>query len=406
VGARTMQLPSGRVVAIEARGEIAARRRAAPLFAELVDASDEGKLVLREGARDVPIRSLALRDFHALRAIATRLGWLREEPIEIECHNCAAKIDVAPCSLLPLGPFEDRELDDPELDQTLDLSKAHEVPGLGEVKLVDLTVEDAAPLHRALRRRRLVMRADVARAMGVVRAGDAEDAAAIAKVLAACSDDAWGGVTRLFLQANYPPRLFALVLCEACGARNDVDAPYEREFDANQTHESNEQSFPSLDEFDIRAQSIWQEILGDRAGALVLVVEGGVAACDDGGEALLGAYVPGDPPRGLSPEVTVYYRTFRAVWAEEGPYDWDAELRETVEHELEHHQSALVGHDEMDDEERDEIAHEQARILGKKALAKASVRGLGADLGGFVRRTWPIWVIVIVATLFFAICER
>ena len=67
------------------------------------------------------------------------------------------------------------------------------------------------------------MRADVARAMGVVRAGDAEDAAAIAKLLEACTDEAWAGVTALFLQANYPPRLFALVRCEACGARNDVD---------------------------------------------------------------------------------------------------------------------------------------------------------------------------------------
>ena len=53
-------------------------------------------------------------------------------------------------------------------------------------------------------------------------------------------------------------------------------------------------------------------------------------------------------------EVTIFYRTFRAMWNEEGGYDWEAEIRETIEHELEHHVAFLTGDDPMDEAERDE----------------------------------------------------
>ncbi|MBF5066225.1 hypothetical protein G6O45_23615, partial [Salmonella enterica subsp. enterica serovar Istanbul] len=59
--------------------------------------------------------------------------------------------------------------------------------------------------------------------------------------------------------------------------------------------------------------------------AVELVVEGGTPAVDEGGEPLLGSYVPphpgdaGAPSR--APVVTVYYRTFRATWDEDGAYD-------------------------------------------------------------------------------------
>ena len=71
----------------------------------------------------------------------------------------------------------------------------------------------------------------------------------------------------------------------------------------------------------------------------------------------------------LRPTVTLYVRTFRAMWNEEGAYDVAAEIDETVSHELEHHGHFLSGHDPMDEEERGEIAVEVARAFtGRKEL--------------------------------------
>ncbi len=60
------------------------------------------------------------------------------------------------------------------------------------------------------------------------------------------------------------------------------------------------------------------------------------------------------------------------MWHEDGPFDWDAELAETIEHELEHHMAYLVGDDPMDEEERDGDRERGARAsLGKKARGRA-----------------------------------
>jgi hypothetical protein len=144
-----------------------------------------------------------------------------------------------------------------------------------------------------------------------------------------------------------------------------------------------------------------------RAAEVTLLVEGSVPACDEGGHPLLGGYLPpgGDPeaPVGLA-EVTVYHRTFVSMWTEDGPYDWEAELEETIEHELEHHTGWLVGHDPMDDEERDEIADEHARVVGHKTVARAAVRALGSDVGEFFARTWLIWLMVAAAIFAITLC--
>jgi hypothetical protein len=437
VGAKRVHLPSGRVVSLslQAQAGVGPRRRAAkaPLFSELVELVRSGELVMRadgDGAAgassaSVDIGSLPLRDFHALRAVATRLGWLHEEPIDFDCRNCEEPMHVAPCASLQLGPFVDGELDDPELDRTLDLTVAHAVPPIRlgggrvatEARLDDVTVDRAAPLHRALRRRRLAVTDRLVTAMGVAALGDAKAPAVLAEALARCSDAAWGAIGGLFLAAHYPLRLGAAAVCPKCGARNDVDAPYEREFDATrhprdiagESAPSNAQVFPSFDAFDERARAIFERA-GDAARDVALVVEGGVPACDDGGEPLLGSYVPpiqGDatqPTRGA--EVTVYYRTFRAMWDEDGPYDWDGELDETIEHELEHHEGWLVGDDPMDEEERDTIAREQLALVGRKATVRAAAGAFGGDVRGFLARTWPIWLIVAAATFAVTVCGK
>jgi hypothetical protein len=228
-------------------------------------------------------------------------------------------------------------------------------------------------------------------------------------------DEAWGAVGDVFIATHYPPRLFSIALCPSCGARNDVDAPYEREFfpyDApGQERGRADTEFPVFDVFADRARTTARRAFA-AAGVrdVAFVVEGGVAACDDGGEPLLGAYVPGHPGDMTAPtrqhEMTVYYRTFRAIWDEEGPYDWDAELVETIEHELEHHVAFLEGDDPMDEAERQEIRTEAARVLGKRTVVREGMRDFQADFLGFLARTWPIWVILAIATIAVTMSER
>jgi hypothetical protein len=417
---KRVHLPSGLVVALEPRGSPSPRARGkrAPLFSELTELVTSGDLKLMRGADVVDVRSLELRDFHALRAIATRAGWLAEDPIEIACRNCGEAIEHRPCAALELGPFADGELDDPELDRTLDLGAAHPIPAVRlaggvtarDVKLGPLTAADAAPLHRALRRRSLVVSDEVVRALGIEALGPVRDARRIADALATCPDEAWEAIGDLFLRAHYPPRLSSAALCPKCGARNDVDAPYERELEPSRpTGQSNAKVFPDFDAFDARAVTAFERIAGDVADEVRLVVDDGVPACDDGGEPLMGAYVPpgGDPtaPVGAG-EITLYFRTFRAMWDEDGPYDWEAEVDETVEHELEHHEGWRVGHDPMDDEERTEIAREHARLVGKRTALRTSVGALGVDVRGFFARTWLIWLIVAAVTFAVTVCGR
>lgn len=394
-----------------------ARSKAAPLFSELVDLVSSGDLVLRSGGEVIEVRSLDLRDFHALRAVATHLGWLAEEPVEIACRNCGEVFLVNPCAAFELGPFVDSELEDPELDRTLDRSVAHAIPPVPltgsavarDVRLRTLTAGEAAPLHRALRRRRLVLSERIVRAMGIESLGQERDARIVADALARCSDEAWQAIGDLFLEAHYPARLGSVALCPKCGARNDVDAPYEREIEPGRTTEqTNAEVFPDFDVFDERARAAFVERAGADAGAVRLAVDSGVPACDDGGEPLMGAYVPpgGDPSAPVgSGEITLYYRTFRAMWEEDGAYDWEAEVDETVAHELEHHDAWRVGHDELDDEERAEIARERERVIGRRAVARQSVGALGRDVAGFLVRTWPIWLIVAAATLAITVCN-
>ncbi len=415
---RAVQVPTGRIVHLEAKRNAKKRARGVedPLFSEAILAFESGDVAMRADGLPITVYALDLRDFHALRAILTRAGLLAEDEVEIRCRNCDAEIRHLPCGALPLGPFVDRELQDPELDATLDLATAHEIPevSLGRrraartVTLSPVTVDDAAPLFRALARPSLALTGDVVRAMGILELGVEKNPARIARALAAATDEAWCSITELYLAAHYPPRLFSIALCPKCGARNDVDAPYEREFepDAPESRPSGEThaELPAFEPFAERGRVLADALFAEEdAHDISFVVEGGVPAVDDGGEPLMGAYVPGSPgdmgSPSRSPEITVYYRTFRAIWDEDGPFDWDEELTETIAHELEHHLAYLAGDDPMDDEERAEIEGEALRVLGKRAVVREGVRTLGGDAKDFFVRTWPVWVLVVVATL-------
>jgi hypothetical protein len=103
-------------------------------------------------------------------------------------------------------------------------------------------------------------------------------------------------------------------------------------------------------------------------------------------------------------EIAVYYRTFVAMWTEDGPYEWEAELDETIAHELEHDDGWRVGHDPMDEEEHREIAAEHARAAGHKTVARAAARAFAADVAEFLARTWIVWAIIAAAILAVSLC--
>jgi len=418
---RELTLPSGRIVRLRL-DPAAAPRTEAPRrerFGDALALFESGKVTLtaREGAR-IDVGSLPLGDFHVLRAVATRAGLLPEEEVEITCRNCHAAVRVRPCAGLEIGPWEHGELGDDELDTTLPFGEPIDVPPipLGRVRTATTvtfaprTVTEARPLLRALAAEgQVVIDPSFVEGMGLSALGTEKDPAKIARALTECEDGAFDAVAEGFLASHYVLRLGCIALCASCGARNDVDAPYERELEASATRPPRADraaatAFPDLDAFAERAKEIAKPLLADVPGEPVeLVVEDGTPAVDDGGEPLLGSYVPPHPGDMASPTrppvVTVYYRTFLAMWNEDGPYDWDDELTETIEHELEHHLYFLRGDDPMDDEERAVIRDEALRVVGKREASRRAIEGFGASLGDFARRTWPLWILVLAALL-------
>lgn len=405
-----LTLPSGLRVRLTAAGGARPGPRAKrdPLFADALRLFDDGVVSLTKGKERVDVGALPLGDFHVLRAVLTKHGLIEEESLSFTCRNCGAEMETRPCAALEIGPWVSGELGDEELDATLPFGAPIDVPPvpLGRVRsartvtFAPRTVDEARPLFAALARDPFDVTPAVVRAMGVAALGKETDPGAIARALADCDDDAFGAVAAAFLDSHYPPRLGAFVFCDACGARNDVDAPADRELGGLERppREAHAQAdaFPSLDAFAARADAIAEPRLAALPGDPVkLVVEGGTPAVDDGGEPLLGSYVP--PAPGDLATVTVYFRTFEAMWNDDGPYDWDAELEETIEHELEHHVYFLRGDDPMDDEERAAIGDEAVRIVGAREARRRAIQGLGASFGDFLRRTWPLWVIAAVA---------
>lgn len=416
----TYHLPSGSAVLLAAMADVRPRHRQPrqPLFAEAVDLFESGDVRLERSGAPLSVMDIALGDFHALRAIVTHLGWLHEDPVDLVCRNCGRGTVHLPCRHFALGPFIDGELTDPDLDVALPFGEDHPIeeialtagPVAPTVRFSSLTLRQATPLHRALRRRLVRITHEFVRAMGIDALGTESDPRRIAQALRSCSESAWQTVAERFLATHYPPRLFSVALCPDCGARHDVDAPYDREFEPSglpiSRHRSDEASGGGLPEFGSfvrHAEALWTRVRGSADGEITFVVEEGPAACDEGGEPLLGSYDPPWEGDGYSPsqsaQIVIYYRTFRAMWEQDGPYDWRAELAETVEHELGHHCGALCGHDPVDDAEREVIEREPERILGQRELARRHVKAGVADFGRFVRLTWPLWLLVLAVTV-------
>ena len=381
---------------------------AAPRFAEAIEIFDSRVVVTGDGKK-IDVRDLPLGDFHVLRAVALKHGVMDEDEIEVDCSNCGALLRVRPCAGLEIAPWENGEIADPELDRTLPFD-APLPTGAGDLTLASRTVRDVLPLFGYLAKPELDVDAGAVEAMGISALGEAKEPAAIAAALMECDDDAFATVTNAWLDAHYVPRLAADVVCDECKARNTVDAPYLREFDRGlvraDSHAPNA-PLPGIDEFVEIAHALAEPLLRATApgefGPPELVVDDGTPAVDDGGVPLLGSYVPPPPKDAPVPTgpgtITVYYQTFAACVADEPGFDWEAELHETIAHELEHHVYWLRGDDPMDDAERAAIAADAVRLVGKTEATKRELEGFGASFPDFVKRAWPLILIAAIAAI-------
>lgn len=118
-----------------------------------------------------------------------------------------------------------------------------------------------------------------------------------------------------------------------------------------------------LQTFERRALRYWQRIpLAFREGVTALVIEPGTFrkdAFEDGW--VYGTCAPDEavmaiPDAPIASIITLYYGSFVAIAADEPDFDWEAELWETLRHELQHHLEWRSGVDHLgvEDDVQDE----------------------------------------------------
>ncbi len=433
---KTLTLPSGARVTLEERtARVSPRPEAsdAPLLFSDALALLRERVVLVSDSRELDVFELALADFHVVRAILTKAALLDEDEVTISCLNCDEELSTHPCAGLETGPWEDGELDDDELDRLAPFGEPLELPplelgrvrALRSISLRPRTVKEALPLWRAAANPPLVVNEAVVEALGIEALGPIRLPARIAEALHEAGPEAHALVFEAFLAAHYPLRLACDMICPTCQARNTVDAPFVREVrlealvrEANTEqashrteHEPTGTPLPSFEDFVARAHAMAEPHLAALPGErVVLLIEDGTPAVDEGGTPLLGSYMPPPPADALvlmhPPTVTIYYRTFVRIEEDEGLFDWEDELRETIEHELEHHVYFLRGDDPMDAEEREEIEHERIRIVGRREAERRTRRELLHSAAGFFRQAWPLLAIVALALALVLAQER
>ena len=198
---------------------------------------------------------------------------------------------------------------------------------------------------------------------------------------------------------GYAARSHFPYVCPECGTLHDVLAPEHREFDfdpdayelvvagelPDEDPEREWPPFPDIDAFSELTLRIGREVYRDRrVKNIELAVEEGVPPVDGSGEPLMGSYQPmmqGDAAgyTEVRFQIDIYFRTFQSMYAER-PFDLEAEIRETIDHEVEHHLHHLAGHDPMDEAEREEALAELQRTYGERAVRRAAVRGALGEL--------------------------
>jgi hypothetical protein len=421
-----IRLPSGSSVRVHRNG------RGAPRADDVVDGARmfagrtlaallEGEVVVERGdgkARVALTRqellSLDLRDFHVLRDVCERLGAvLPEETDAGECRNCDSPLVVEPrgASLEDLQERYEREPKVREERLAWASAGAGRPRGRGKsarargLLLRTPTVEQARPLWAALAKPGpLLVTPALVRALGVRSIGAETRASLLADALARAPDRAWAAVERGFLSVAYAERSFHPFTCAECGALHEIDAPLSREFvadtEASRRSVAPEGSFPDAAEFERLVERLGAEVYAARGvQRIALRVDDGVPDIDTAGEPLLGSYEPREEVDAAGNSrteflVTVYFRSFKKMHEEDGPYDLEAELRETIDHEIEHHLYYLAGHDPMDATERAEARRELEDVYGRKTLRSQERREVLAELARGLRFVVPLLVAV------------
>lgn len=429
-------LPSGRTI------ELCAKRVAGA--SDLRQAIELGAISVPSAAE---LRALPLCDANVVEGILAAIGAFDREPVVVVCRNCGDEVEMEPAATLPVAPLlkppGDEELDRPPspidawdrealhpLPRTITVGRRHKVD---RVLLARRTFADREALERLLPADDeddpgLEVSPRLVRALGISAVARDQtrvtSAIAIARAIEALRGqafwDVWDAIVRAFDAQHWPPRLLAACPCPKCGARNDVEVvrlPLEW-VDELRAQKHDAAPFPDLAEFRARAAAITREVLAgtrlEGLPGLEVIVDDDVPPCDEGGEPILGCYTPApdidDAVRlddGARYTITLFYRSFRAD-NEIEPYDVDAEIRETIDHELEHHVGFLRGHDPLADEEHEEIAREHARRrgAGKSEEIAASVGWLAGDFARFLRVTWPLWVLALFGVLLLLASSR
>ncbi len=413
-----VHLPSGvRVwLDVSAAAREVNRRPRADRILDAVEVVGSTDVVVRDDGTEVDALDLATRDVHVLRAMLVHERVLTEERADFDCENCSEPFSLAPTLALEAAPFLDGELDDPRLDAPFDFAANHPIATIAvgrtrarTVRLAPRTARESRALYAACDQRTMRMTPAVVAAMGIVALGREPRASVIADAIARAPARALQSLIDVYFEAHYPARLVAVHRCPSCDARNDIDVPIHREFDRfNVEREPNFRL--ELDDFEQRVRAIAKSVYRDLAIANVdFVVDDDVARCDDGGEPLLGCYTPGgqDPDTGIEhpPEVRLFHRTFVQAARFELGFDVDAEIRETIEHELTHHLHYLRGDDPLDDAEHEALDRERLELVGRKETLRRMRRDGAQSLVGFVRTTWPAWLLVLLVTVLVAWAE-
>lgn len=110
--------------------------------------------------------------------------------------------------------------------------------------------------------------------------------------------------------------------------------------------------------FERRARAYWEAIPATfREGVSALVIDPGTFQKEEFEEGWVFGYceddaavmaIPGAP---VTSRITLFYGSFVNIAADDPDFDWEAELEETIRHELQHHLEARAGEDDLEVED-------------------------------------------------------
>lgn len=351
---------------------------------------------------ELGLLQLTLADFHTLIACLLRAGLLHEPRLAVVCDNCHRMSQVDAASSFEWGPFVDGELSDPELDRPFDWQRQF-VFGAARsrcsVSLAPRTVADIGPLlssGAADGRFRIHPPTPfVLSLLGFVSPQPKRMHAAFRRM----GSRRLGRLSTLWIEAHFPMRLCAPHLC-SCGATTLVRLPQASLLDVLGQELGREPptppaDFPTLAEFEKMVRAAKRTIFGRHGiASLRLVVDEDVPAVDEGGIPSLGSYTPHGDERSEPAEIRLYYRTFQHEAGLDPRFPLEAEVFETIEHEVLHHLSFLRGEDPVDDEERLVIAKDRERRIGRKELLRRERSGSRALIA-----LAPLLLVILLAAV-------